>query len=115
MDLPRRQTRTLWYPEGSTQKPMEWLQAEFARINNGKNSEITIPDLIEVTTPDPVFAHPHLQIEIVDTKGIDRTVQREDLERHFDDPRTLTVLCSAFLDAPEQAVQTLLERAASSG
>lgn len=115
MDLPRRQTRTLWYPEGSAQKPMEWLQTEFARINNGKNPEVTIPDLIEVTTPDPVFAHPHLQIEIVDTKGIDRTVQREDLERHFDNPRTLTVLCSAFLDAPEQAVQTLLERAVSSG
>lgn len=115
MDLPRRQTRVLWYPEGSSQAPMEWLQAEFAKINNGRNAEVTIPDLIEVTMPDAVFAHPHLQIEIIDTKGIDQTVQREDLERHFDDPRTLTVLCSAFLDAPEQAVQTLLERAISSG
>ena len=115
MDLPRRQTRVLWYPEGCSLAPIEWLQAEFAKINNGRNAEVTIPDLIEVTMPDAVFAHPHLQIEIIDTKGIDQTVQREDLERHFDDARTLTVLCSAFLDAPEQAVQTLLERAISSG
>jgi transcriptional regulator with XRE-family HTH domain len=115
MDLPRRQTRVLWYPDGSSQPPMEWLQAEFAKINNGRNPEVTIPDLIEVSMPGAVFAHPHLQIEVIDTKGIDQTVQREDLERHFDDARTLTVLCSAFLDAPEQAVQTLLERAISSG
>lgn len=115
MDLPRRQTRMLWYPEGAQQKPMEWLQTEFARINNGKNAEVTIPDLIEVSIPDAVFAHPDLQIEIIDTKGIDQTVQREDLERHFDNPRTLTVLCSPFLSAPEESVRTLLERAISSG
>jgi hypothetical protein len=34
---------------------------------------------------------------------------------HFDDPRTLVVLCSTFFQAPEQTVQTLLRRAKEAG
>ena len=62
-----------------------------------------------------MFASHDLPIKIIDTKGIDQTAERQDLECHFDDPRTLVVLCSKFNDAPELAVQTLLQRAKEAG
>lgn len=47
----------------------------------------------------------------VDTKGIDRTAERRDLEEYFNAPNTIVVLCSSFNDAPSNSVQQLLERA----
>jgi len=84
-------------------------------INNGRHPEFTVPDRIDVVVPEPVLAHPHFDIQIIDTRGINQTAQRADIECHFDNPRTITVLCTKFLDAPEQAIQTLLERARASG
>lgn len=115
MDLQKRTTRTVWFPEDSPESQLHWLQSEFSRINNGRQPEFTIPDMIEVTVNEDVLSHPHLEFEIIDTKGVDQTVQREDLECHFDDPRTLVILCSGFLDSPEQACQSLLERAIAAG
>jgi transcriptional regulator with XRE-family HTH domain len=115
MSLPTRQTRTLWCPDTYPKDPREWLKGEFRRINDGRHPDITIPELIEVSVPHNVLAHDQLEFEVIDTKGVDENAQREDLERHFDDPRTLVVLCSKFNDAPEQACQTLLERAVAAG
>lgn len=115
MDLLRRNRRDAWYPDDSTQSPTQWLQQLFADVNNGRHPEFTLPQKIEVVVPDPVFASHDLPIKIIDTKGIDQTAERQDLECHFDDPRTLVVLCSRFNDAPEIAVQTLLQRAKEAG
>ena len=115
MDLLRRNRRDAWYPDDSTQTPTQWLQQLFADVNNGRHPEFTLPQKIEVVVPDPVFASHDLPIKIIDTKGIDQTAERQDLECHFDDPRTLVVLCSRFNDAPEIAVQTLLQRAKEAG
>ena len=59
--------------------------------------------------------HEPLQLQITDTKGIDQTSEREDIERHFDNARTLVVLCSKFRSAPEPTVQALLQRARDAG
>jgi transcriptional regulator with XRE-family HTH domain len=115
MDLLRRNRRDAWYPDDSTQSPTQWLQQLFADVNNGRQPEFTLPQKIEVVVPDPVFSSHDLPIKIIDTKGIDQTAERQDLECHFDDPRTLVVLCSRFNDAPEIAVQTLLQRAKEAG
>jgi transcriptional regulator with XRE-family HTH domain len=115
MDLLRRNRRDAWYPDDSTHTPTQWLQQLFADVNNGRHPEFTLPQKIEVVVPDPVFATHDLPIKIIDTKGIDQTAERQDLECHFDDPRTLVVLCSRFNDAPEIAVQTLLQRAKEAG
>lgn len=115
MKLQRRTARTVWYPTASSDSPLRWLQTAFAAINNGRHLEFTVPDRIEVVVPTPVLAHPHFDIQIIDTRGINQTAQRADIECHFDNPRTITVLCTKFLDAPEQAVQALLERARASG
>ena len=61
--------------------------------------------------PGPVLSSRELSITILDTKGIDQTAERADLLSHFDDLRTLVVLCSGFPNAPEAPIQTLLRRA----
>lgn len=115
MDLLRRHRRDLWYPENSSQQPMNWLQQVFSDVNNGRHSEVTLPAMIEVIVPEPVFASKELPLKLIDTKGVDQTAERQDLECHFDDPRTLVVLCTRFNDSPDIATQTLLQRAKEGG
>jgi len=115
MDLLRRNKRDEWYPENHPQSPAQWLQELFSAVNNGRHLEFSLPQKIEIIIPDAVFASRELPIRIVDTKGIDQTAERQDLECHFDDPRTLVVLCSRFNDAPEVALQSLLRRAKEAG
>ena len=115
MALPRRSRRDMWYPEDTNQPPMHWLQQAFADINNGRHPEVTLPARIEVIVPDPVFASQQLPIKLIDTKGVDQTAERADLECHFDDPRTLVVLCTRFNDSPDIASQTLIQRAREGG
>ncbi|HVF70034.1 MAG TPA: helix-turn-helix domain-containing protein [Chthoniobacterales bacterium] len=115
MDLLRRNRRDAWYPANHPHPPHAWLQEIFAAINNGRHPEFTLPQKIEIVLPESVLNSQEIAIRIVDTKGIDQTAERQDLECHFDDPRTLVVLCSRFNDAPEVALQTLLRRAKDSG
>jgi hypothetical protein len=84
-------------------------------VNTGKHREVTLPQRITVVVPEPLFQCSEIGITLIDTKGIEQEVPREDIERHFDDPRTLVVLCSGFEDAPDLAIQVLLERALQSG
>ena len=115
MNLFRRNRREAWYPKNSTQLPTYWLQELFAEVNNGRNTEFTMPSRIEVVVPDPVLASKELPLKIIDTKGVDQTAEREDLECHFDDCRTLVVLCTRFNDSPDMTTQTLLQRAKEAG
>lgn len=115
MALPRRTRRDLWYSQDSTKDPMHWLQQMFADVNNGRHPEVTLPARIEVIVPEAVFNSEELPLKLIDTKGVDQTAEREDLECHFDDPRTLVVLCTRFNDSPDIASQTLISRAKEAG
>ncbi len=115
MDLLRRNLRGAWYPSNSPYPPTQWLQELFSELNNGRNSEFSLPKKIEVIVPYPVFDSRNLPLRLIDTKGIDQTAKRQDLECHLDDPRTLVVMCSRFNDAPEVPLQNLLDRAKETG
>lgn len=115
MDLPRRDQRDIWYPQGTKASPMTWLQQAFTEINNGRNSQFSLPQRIEVIVPDAILHDKELSIRIVDTKGIDGAATRADLDKLFDDTRTLVVLCSRFNDAPENSLQQLLQRVKDAG
>ena len=110
MNLAGRTRHELWYPEISGQKPLVWLKESFERVNNGRHTEFSIPQLIQVMVPRHILGEESLSIRLVDTKGIDRTAEREDIEHHFDEPNTLLVLCSAFNSTPSPSMQQLLER-----
>ena len=115
MELHRRDRRDVWYDPKCGKPPFEWLKETFEQINNGRHPEFSLPRRMEVVVPDRMFGIDDLDVEIIDTKGIDRIATRADLEGHLDDSHTLTVLCSKFNDAPTAEVQLLLERAIQTG
>ena len=111
MNLTNRSRRELWYPELSPQDPLQWVQEIFNQVNNGRHPEFSIPKRIEVMVPQHILGEQSLSIRLVDTKGIDRTAERGDIESHFNDQNTAMVLCSAFNSTPSTTAQQLLERA----
>lgn len=115
MDLPRRDRRDIWHDASTGKQPLEWLKETFEKVNNGRHPEFTLPRRIEVVVPEQLLKVDDLSIRFIDTKGIDRTVARADLEGLLDDPHTLSVLCSGFNNAPAAEAQSILERAKESG
>ena len=109
--LHQRTRRELWYPEMSGKTPLRWLRDIFLEVNNGRNAEFSLPKRIEVIVPQPILEEESLSIRFVDTKGIDGPAEREDLEFHFNEANSITVLCSRFNDAPSSSAQQLLDRA----
>ena len=111
MELDRRTRRELWHPETSGKHPLAWLQETFNSVNNGRHPEFSIPNRIEIMIPHSILESDPLSVRLVDTKGIDQTAIRSDLESHFNEPNTVVVLCSSFNSAPDPSIQGLLERA----
>ena len=111
IDVKKRTRRDLWLSETSSAEPLLWLKQNFEQINNGRHPEFSIPKRIEITVPQQILGEESLSIRVVDTKGIDRTAERGDLEKHLTAFNTVVVLCSSFNDAPSTSVQQLLERA----
>ena len=112
MNLERRSKRELWYPSATTDKDsLVWLKENFELLNNGRHPDFSIPKRIDILVPSPVLAEDSLSIRIVDTKGVDRTVERADIGRLFGEPSTVVVMCSDFNAIPSPSVQGLLERA----
>ena len=110
INLQQRTRRELWYPETSRKLPKQWLKDIFVEVNNGRNPEFSLPERIEIIVPDPILREESLSIRLIDTRGIDVTAEREDLESHFNEAKSIVVLCSKFNDAPSHSVQQLLER-----
>jgi transcriptional regulator with XRE-family HTH domain len=115
MELHRRDRRDVWYDPSTGKPPLTWLKDTFEAVNNGRHPDLTLPRRIEVVVPDAMLGVADLTIRILDTRGIDRTAARADLEGHLDDPHTLTVLCSGFNNAPAAEPRLLLERACQAG
>jgi len=115
MELHRRDRRDIWHDAGTGLQPLEWLKETFEKVNNGRHPEFTLPKRIEIVVPDALLKESDLSIRFIDTKGIDRTAARADLEGLLDDPHTLAVLCSGFNNAPAAEARLLLERAKQAG
>ena len=115
MNLQGRRRREIWYSSESGRDPLVWLEDIFRQVNNGRHPEFSIPRVIEVMLPENILSVETLKLRLVDTKGIDATVERADLERHLIDPGAVVVLCTGFNEAPAVTVQALLERAKAAG
>ena len=116
MRLDSRQRRELRWDEGAGEDPLQWLQSQFSRINYGRNPEFTIPQRVYVSVDEPLIADTGgVEVKIVDTKGIDETVARADLEHHVGASHTVLVLCSRFNEAPGTEANELLRRASEAG
>ena len=115
MELHRRDRRDIWYDSSSGKTPLVWLKVCFEQINNGRHPDVALPRRIEVVVPGHLLEGTDLSVRMIDTKGIDRTAARADLEDHLNDLHTLSVLCSGFNNAPAAEARLLLERAKDSG
>jgi transcriptional regulator with XRE-family HTH domain len=116
LELPRRKRTSISFPRESAQPGLEWVSKTFAEINYGRHSEFSLPRRIEITVPKRVLGTEGLDVRLIDTRGVDEpTAPRRDLQAYLDDPRTAIVLCSGFKDAPEAAVQAVIERAVEGG
>ena len=111
MTIKNRTRREMWHSPISGKEPLVWLSEIFGEINNGRHSEFSIPKRLDIIVPEQILGENALSIRLIDTKGIDDTAERADIEAHFGEPYTVVVLCSRFNDAPATSVQQLIERA----
>lgn len=115
MELHKRDRRDVWYDSSCGKSPLNWLKDVFEEVNNGRHTDFTLPKRIEVVVPTSLLGTSDLSVRIIDTKGIDRTAARADLEVHLDEPHTVAILCSGFNNAPAAEPRLLLERALEAG
>ena len=109
MDLEARRRREIWYSNLSGKQDLVWLEDTFRDVNNGRNPEFSLPSRVEVMVPRHIIGQGQTEVRLVDTKGIDVTVERDDIEAHLNERNTVVVLCSSFNNAPSRSVQDLLE------
>ncbi|MGM4998259.1 hypothetical protein AB8A05_05935 [Tardiphaga sp. 538_B7_N1_4] len=83
-----------------TEGSMEWLSTNISKINYGQHPRFSVPQRITVLLPLEALRDTPYLISVIDTKGVEGTTQRPDLMAQIEDPRTVTVLCCSFADAP---------------
>jgi transcriptional regulator with XRE-family HTH domain len=116
LKLSERKQQEFWFDETSEQTNRENLQKKFKDINYSLDNELPLPQRIDVFVPDKIFLFSPYELELVDTRGVDvegtakGTVIRQDLIDYLDDPRTLTVLCCKFDDAPGDLIYSLIDK-----
>jgi transcriptional regulator with XRE-family HTH domain len=97
------------------QHGIAWLAENVSKINHGQHSGFSVPSRITVLMPSKLLRNSRYQISVIDTKGVEGITQRTDLDAHIDDPRTITVLCSKFADAPGATAFSKLREIKDSG
>lgn len=109
LSLWKRTAREISYDKSSNLSEREWLQKIFKEINNGRHPEFSLPKRIDIIVPFNPLNISDYEIEIIDTKGVDQTAIRPDLQACIDDSKTIIILCSKFNDAPSTSIQSLIE------
>ncbi len=61
------------------------------------------------------FIDSNINLSIIDTKGIDQTANREDIDSQLKNTRNISILCTKFNDAPDKVTETLLTHMKKSG
>ncbi|MBZ0147437.1 MAG: hypothetical protein K8F62_07825 [Pseudorhodoplanes sp.] len=93
-------TETQMILSQDTEGSMEWLSSNISKINYGQHPKFSVPHRITVLLPLEALRETPFLISVIDTKGVEGTTQRPDLMAQIEDPRTVTVLCCKFSDAP---------------
>lgn len=114
MNLASRKEQQLVLPEGRADG-LNWLSKLAHNINNGLDERFGVPRRITVLMPYENLSADGQILSVIDTRGVEAVTQRQDLDAHRDDPRTLVVLCSKFADAPSPTTQKYLQDMVESG
>lgn len=90
----------LWPNPEEAKSWQSWVKETFAKINDGKNKNVSIPALITICGPFPLKRR-GCTWKIVDTRGIDSYIHREDIRAIIDTEGIFPIVCSSFVDAPD--------------
>ena len=115
LDLPRRTVTLLRHEPNQDQSPLDWIKTTSQKINNGLLPDVSLPCRIEIQVPGRILGDQEYDLRWVDTKGVDQTAIRPDLQKRLEDPRDLLVLCSGFAEAPGGTAQDMIEHAVETG
>jgi hypothetical protein len=115
LGLGERTERTWRHACGSPSEGLRELKGLFADLNHGRRRDFPLPRRIGIIVPTSLLPAAAGPVRLIDTKGVDETVMRPDLERRAADDRALLVYCTSFNDAPNATVRTLLEDLVESG
>lgn len=93
----------------------EWLHTTFKAINSCTHPSVGLSKHICILAPLKLFDDVDYSLSVVDTKGVDQTVNRADLDSCLTDNRTVSVLCCRFNEAPDKTMSGLLKLAKDAG
>lgn len=93
----------------------EWLHTTFKAINSCTHPSVGLSKHIRILVPVKLFDDINYALSVVDTKGVDQTVNRADLDSCLTDNRTVSVLCCRFNEAPDKTMSGLLKLAKDAG
>lgn len=105
------ETRTeteLWPNAEESRDWQGWLKENFARINDGKNKAVSIPARITIRGQFPLVRE-DIVWSIIDTRGIDSYIHREDIRKTLDTEGVFPIICSSFVDAPDADCRSFYE------
>jgi len=102
-------TETELFPNPDEAKSWEtWIKESFAKINDGKNKCVSIPALITICGPFSL-TRGACTWKIIDTRGIDSYIHREDIRVIIDTEGIFPVVCSSFVDAPDSDCRSFFD------
>lgn len=99
--------------EGLSQN--EFIKKTFRMINFGSSAEVPLAKKINIFIEEPLLGLSDINLRLLDTKGIDQTSNRVDLDNCLNDNKTLAVFCSRFNDAPDKATTGIIELGINAG
>ena len=111
INLKNRTTTTIKYNSLAGNNWKEWLRNTFRDINNGKLANISIPKEIIISIPDMKINKElsDYDLSIIDTKGIDNNIYREDLNELIQECGNIIIFCSAYADAPHVTIRDIIQ------
>lgn len=113
IDFPARHQTRFTNDDGIDQN--EWLHTTFKAINSCTHPSVDLSKHIRILVPVRLFNNINYSLSVIDTKGVDQTVNRVDIDSYLTDNRTVSVLCCRFNEAPDKTMSGLLKLAKDAG
>lgn len=112
-DLSSRTEQAWWW--GNDAAGLHALHVRLHEVNSGRYAKAALPRIMTIAVPDTCpGSQLGLQLELVDTRGLDGHVaSRDDIRERLQDRTCIVVACSTFVDAPHASVAGLLEAMAA--
>lgn len=107
-------TKTIFTAPNETEQN-SWVHEIFKTINCATDLNVGLAKKITLEIPLSKLSNDEFSVSIVDTKGVDLTVNRQDLDDCATNDRVLSVLCSRFNDAPDKTSENILKNNITAG